>query len=81
MARLRSLDALVLLFSAAAVILLLPLRDLSGSFPPVAFVATLILFMAPGLLLSHWLVGDDLSGPALMPVGAEDRVAAFAELG
>ena len=81
MARLRSLDALVLLFSAAAVILLLPLRDLSGSFPPVAFVATLILFMAPGLLLSHWLVGDDLSGAALMPVGFAISTGIFGLVG
>src|SRR5918995_1031766 len=67
--RLRSPDALVLLLSAAAVLLLLPLRNLSGAFPPVAFAATLVLFAVPGLLLSHWLLRDGMSGVALVPVG------------
>ena len=79
--RLRSPDALVLLSCAAAVILLLPLRDLSGSFPPVAFAATLVLFAAPGLLLSHWLVGDEMSGMALVPVGFAISTGIFGLLG
>ncbi len=81
MTRLRSPDALVLLFSAAAVILLLPLRDLSGAFPLVAFAATLVLFTAPGLLLSHWLVGEDMSGAALVPVGFAISTGIFGLLG
>ncbi len=79
--RLRSPDALVLLSCAAAVILLLPLRDLSGTFPPVAYAATLVLFAAPGLLLSHWLVGDDMSGIALIPVGFAISTGIFGLLG
>jgi hypothetical protein len=79
--RLRSPDALVLLSCAAAVILLLPLRDLSGAFPPVAFSATLVLFTAPGLLLSHWLVGEDISGLALIPVGFAISTGIFGLLG
>ena len=79
--RLRSLDALVLLSCAVAVILLLPLRDLSGAFPPVAFAATLVLFTAPGLLLSHWLVGEDISGLALIPVGFAISTGLFGLLG
>jgi hypothetical protein len=70
-----------LLFSAAAVILLLPLRDLSGAFPLVAFAATLVLFTAPGLLLSHWLVGEDMSGAALVPVGFAISTGIFGLLG
>lgn len=81
MTRLRSPDALVLLFSAAAVILLLPLRDLSGAFPPFAFGATLVLFTAPGLLLSHWLVGEDLSAMSLVPVGFAISTGIFGLLG
>ena len=81
MARLRSPDALVLLCSAAAVILLLPLRDLSGAFLAVAFAATLVLFTAPGFLLSHWLVGDDMSGLALVPVGFAISTGIFGLLG
>src|SRR5215211_3007904 len=79
--RLRSPDALVLLSCAAAVILLLPLRGFSGIFPPVAFAATLILFLAPGLLLSHWLLGDDMPGPALVPVGFAISTSVFGLLG
>jgi Family of unknown function (DUF6077) len=79
--RLRSPDALVLLFSAAAVILLIPLRDLSGAFPPFAFGATLVLFTAPGLLLSHWLVGEDLSAMSLVPVGFAISTGIFGLLG
>jgi hypothetical protein len=70
-----------LLFSAAAVILLLPLRDLSGSFPPVAFAAALVLFTAPGLLLSHWLLWVDTSGAALVPVGFAISTGLFGLLG
>ncbi|HEX5914511.1 MAG TPA: hypothetical protein VFY54_15425, partial [Rubrobacter sp.] len=81
MPRLRSLDALVLLSCAVAVILLLPLRDLSGAFPPVAFSATLVLFTAPGLLLSHWLVGEDISELALIPVGFATSTGLFGLLG
>ncbi len=81
MTRLRSPDALVLLSCAAAVILLLPLRGLSGAFPPLAFAATLILFTAPGLLLSYWLLRDDLSGVALVPVGFAISTGVFGLLG
>ncbi len=62
-------------------ILLLPLRGLSGAFPPVAFAATIILFTAPGLLLSHWLLRDDLSGLALVPVGFAISTGVFGLLG
>src|SRR5215204_2911743 len=79
--RLRSPDALVLLSCAAAVILLLPLRGLSGIFPPVAFAATLVLFLAPGMLLSHWLLGEDMPGPALVPVGFAISTGVFGLIG
>ena len=81
MTRLRSTDALVLLFSAAAVILLIPLRGLSVAFSPVAFAATLVLFTAPGLLLSHWLLSDDMAGPTLIPVGFAASTGIFGLLG
>jgi hypothetical protein len=62
-------------------LLLLPLRGLSGAFPPVAFAATIILFAAPGLLLSHWLLGEDLSVLALAPVGFAISTGVFGLLG
>lgn len=81
MSRLRSLDALVLLFSAAAVIVLLPLREISGAFPPVAFSAALVLFTAPGVLISHWFLRDDIYGVALVPVGFGISTGVFGLLG
>ena len=82
MTRLRLPDAFALLScAAAAVILLLPLRGLSGAFPPVAFAATLVLFMVPGLLLSHWLLGNEMPGPALVPVGFAISTGVFGLLG
>ncbi len=41
----------------------------------------MILFMAPGLLLSHWLLRDDLSGLALVPVGFAISTGVFGLLG
>ena len=70
-----------MLFSAAAVILLLPLRGLSVAFSPVAFAATLVLFTAPGLLLSHWLLSDDMAVPTLVPVGFAASTGIFGLLG
>jgi hypothetical protein len=70
-----------LLFSAAAVILLIPLRGLSVAFSSVTFAATLVLFTAPGLLLSHWLLSDDMAGPTLIPVGFAASTGIFGLLG
>jgi hypothetical protein len=71
----------VLLCCAVATIILLPLRNTSDAFPPVAFMATLVLFMAPGLLVSCWLLGDDLSSFAHLPVGFVVSTGAFGLLG
>ena len=79
--RIESLDALVLLSSAVALILLLPLRDASTAFPPVSFAAALVLFMTPGVLLAHWLLKGDISGPALVPVGFAISTGVFGLLG
>jgi hypothetical protein len=70
-----------LLSCVAAAILLLPLRSLSHAVPPVAFVATLVLFAAPGILVSYWLLGDDLSGIARLPVGFAISTGVFGLLG
>jgi hypothetical protein len=77
----KSPDAAVLLCCAVATIILLPLRNTSDAFPPVAFMATLVLFMAPGLLVSCWLLGDDLSSFAHLPVGFVVSTGAFGLLG
>src|SRR5215212_510117 len=77
----KSADTLALLSCAVAATLLLPLRNISEAFAPVAFAATLILFMAPGLLVSHWLLGDDLSGFAHIPMGFAISTGVFGLLG
>jgi hypothetical protein len=70
-----------LLSCAAAAILLLSLRELSGAFPPLSFAATLVLFAAPGLLLSHWFLREDIPGTALVPVGFAISTGIFGLLG
>jgi hypothetical protein len=77
----KSPDAIVLLSCVAAAILLLPLRSFSHAIPPVAFVATLVLFAAPGILVSHWLLGEGLSGIARLPVGFAISTGVFGLLG
>jgi uncharacterized protein DUF6077 len=81
LARPKSPDALVLLSCAVAAITLLPLRNVLDAFPPIIFAATLVLFMAPGFLLSQWLLGDDLSGFAHVPVGFAISTGVFGLLG
>jgi hypothetical protein len=77
----KSPDAIVLLSCVAAAILLLPLRSFSHATPPVAFVATLVLFAAPGMLVSYWLLGNSLSGVARLPVGFAISTGVFGLLG
>jgi hypothetical protein len=79
--RVRSLDALVLLSSAAAVILLVPLRGASEAILTVPFAATVVLFMAPGVLSSHWFLKEGISRPALVPVGFAISTGVFGLLG
>jgi hypothetical protein len=81
LARPRSPDATVLLSCAVAAITLLPLRNVFDTVPPITFAATLVLFMAPGFLLSQWLLGDDLSGFAHIPVGFVVSTGVFGLLG
>ncbi|HET7270736.1 MAG TPA: DUF6077 domain-containing protein [Rubrobacter sp.] len=61
-------EALVVLSSAGALFVLGLLRGGLEAFPGVLFVAVLVLFMAPGLLVSHWLFGDLFPAAASLPV-------------
>jgi hypothetical protein len=70
-----------LLSCEVAAITLLPLRNVFDTFPPITFAATLVLFMAPGFLLSQWLLEDDLSGFAHIPVGFAISTGVFGLLG
>ena len=79
--RLRSLDAAVVLLGAVALCLLGPLGDAFGAFPFVAFLSTLVLLMAPGVLLSHWFLGEHFSGAVLVPVSFAISTGIFGLLG
>jgi hypothetical protein len=45
-----------------------PLRGFSDAHPQVAYVSTFALLMVPGILLSHWFLGEYFPGAALVPV-------------
>ncbi|MGH3144649.1 MAG: DUF6077 domain-containing protein [Rubrobacter sp.] len=77
----RSLDARILLCGVTAFALLVPLRTVTIAMPPVAFAATLVLFMAPGLLVTRWSFGDSISGPAVVPVAFAVSTGIFGLLG
>ena len=79
--RVRSPDALILLSSVAAVGLLAPLRAVTEAAPPVAFVATILLFVAPGALITHWFFGDSISGLSVAPVAFAVSTGVFGLLG
>ena len=77
--RVRSLDARILLCSVAAFVLLGPLR---GEVPPVvSFAATLLLFMVPGTLATHWFFREYVTGPAVVPVAFALSTGVFGLLG
>src|SRR5829696_9811500 len=61
--------------------MLLALRNVFDAFPPIIFAATLVLFMAPGFLLSQWLLRDDVSSLAHIPVGFAISTGVFGLLG
>ena len=77
----RSLDAAILLLSLTAITLLVPLRAVTEASPLIAFVATLLLFMAPGALVTHWFFRNSISGPALVPVASAVSTGVFGLLG
>jgi hypothetical protein len=79
--RIESPDVLVLLSCFAAAVLLVPLRGVLDAFPFVPFAAAFVLFMAPGVLLSCWLLAGDISGPAIVPVGFAISAGIFGLLG
>jgi hypothetical protein len=57
-----------------------PLRGFSEAHTQVAFMSTFALFMVPGLLLSHWFLGEYFPGAALLPVSFVLSVGLFGVL-
>ena len=62
-------------------ILLGPLRFVIGAVPLLAFLSAFVLFLVPGLLLSHWFLGEHFSGAALVPVSFAISAGIFGLLG
>ena len=77
----RSLEVPIVVASAAAMILVGPLRGALAPYPLVAFAGVFFLFMMPGLLLSHWFLADRFPGPALVPVSFAISSGIFGLLG
>lgn len=63
----RSPDALVLVSSIVALVLLGTLRETFAALPVIRFASAIVLFMVPGILLSVWFARDRFSGAALAP--------------
>ncbi len=80
-ARFRWFEAGVALSGAAAFAVVGPLRGAFATLPEVLLVGTLILFMAPGVLLTRWFLGEYFSGAALLPTAFVIGAGVFALLG
>ncbi|HEX6709666.1 MAG TPA: DUF6077 domain-containing protein [Rubrobacter sp.] len=57
-----------------------PLRDAFATLPGVMLVATLILFLVPGALVTRWFLGGFFSGAALPPAAFVISTGTFALL-
>ena len=79
--RIQMFDAGVVVSGAVALILIGPLRDTFQAFPLVLFVGTLVLFVSPGVLLSHWFLKERFPGAASVPVSFAISVGLFGLLG
>jgi hypothetical protein len=65
--RLRLLDAIIALLGAVALCMIGPLRGFSEAHTQVAFVSTFALFMVPGILITHWFLGEHFRGLHFYP--------------
>ena len=70
----------VVLSGAAALAVVGPFRNVFATLPEVLLMSTLILFMAPGVLLTRWFLRDYFSGAALLPGAFVISAGAFALL-
>ena len=78
---LRWFEAGVVLAGLAAIAVVGPFRDAFATAPGVMLLATLALFLTPGVLLARWFFGEYFSGVALVPVGFVTSVGLFALAG
>ncbi|MBA3791086.1 MAG: hypothetical protein H0X23_07590, partial [Rubrobacter sp.] len=79
--RLRLLDVWVVLFVVVALVVIGPLRGAFEASPLVLFIGVLVLFMAPGVLLTHWFLSERLPGATTIPVSFVISTGLFGLLG
>jgi hypothetical protein len=77
----RWFEASVALVGIVAFAVVGPLRDSFTALPGVLIVATLALFLTPGVLLVRWFLREYFSGAALAPAAFVIGVGLFALLG
>ena len=79
--RFRPFEAAVALLGAVAFAVIGPLRDAFVTLPGVMLLAVLILFLAPGTLLTRWFLREHFCGVALLPAAFVISTGGFALLG
>jgi len=77
----RWFEAVVALVGLAAFAVLIPFRGVFVDAPGVMLLATLALFLTPGLLLARWFWREYFSGFALAPAAFVTSVGVFALAG
>lgn len=73
-------DAAVLLLCAGAAVVLLA-RETLDAVPLLPFAGGLLLFVAPGVLVSGWFLGEHVRGAAVVPVAFALSTGLFGLLG
>ena len=75
---LRWFETAVVLAGVASFAIVGPFRDAFAAAPGVLLLATLALFLTPGILLVRWFFGEYFSGVALVPAAFVTSVGLFA---
>ena len=79
--RTRSPEALVVLVGVVSLLALWPLRDLLSALPGLLYAATLVLFLTPGFLITHWFLAERFPGVVALPVAFVFSAGLFGMLG
>lgn len=66
---LATVESRVLLATGASLLVLVPFRGFMEGYPLAPFLGALTVFMAPGVLLAHWLFREAFYGISLLPAG------------
>ncbi len=80
-AHFRWFEAGMALSGAAAFAVVGPFRGAFATLPEIMLVGTLVVFMAPGALLTRWFLGEHFSKAALLPAAFAISTGVFALLG